>query len=238
MLALHHHVAAATCPPMLFDGPRSETSIRADMAASLGSSLFLFHSLDHNLSTILKQAGRPQSLQSAPLALPPPSPSRSHYYPESKMCNPLFWKKNRKSRPTLPISKPPPIDPRERNGKGNQPPYNAEYKLSIQCSDCISRRKQCTTTTDLMVNSVSLLAYRDPWAAYQVHPKKWILELDFCSVLASLGKGPVAASVLQSFVGDGYHKGRGDGASRVAQFGVEQLKSRLLKEGVKFRSNV
>jgi hypothetical protein len=241
MLALHQHVAAATCPPVLFHDTHSETSIIAAMAAALGSSLFLFHSLDHNLATILKQAGRPQSLlPSASSLASPATPSHPH---GTELVMGSRFSKHRK------------IDPRDqqqpKKKRTQPPPCHPAYILSVQCTHCIGLppRRRCKALPDLMANARSIMAYRDPWAEPPAEISGWIIRVDFCSPAnwREGSNGKRALRVLQRFlcpdetVRDGGRRpgSRGSrGGQRVAPvLGVAQVEAALRAEGVEFRSD-
>lgn len=242
MLALHHHVAAATCPPVLFHDTHSATSIRAAMAAALGSSLFLFHSLDHNLATILKQAGRPQSLPSALSLASPTTPSHPHD-PEHTMGN--LFSRHRKIDPR--DQQPKDKDKRKRNQK--DAPCHPAYILSVQCTHCIGlpHRLRCKAVPDLMANAPPTMAYRDPWAEPPAEISGWFIRVDFCSPAnwREDSNGKRALQVLQRILWDpamqegGRRPGsRGSrGGQEAAKIGVAQVEAALRAKGVVFRSD-
>ena len=210
------------------------------MAAGLGSSLSLLHSLSVHPSQ------PPAELSSPPSATP-----------RSKMGSLFSKEKHRRSdthdnyRPSSSRSraaeKPQqsysqyqplrPVDPRDQRPNarltGKNRPPKPQYTLNVYCTDCLKRNNACRMATALNVMMPnSTYAYRDPMHDGDV--TQWALGIDLCSPLAALtGVMKKVEDVVKRFTGDATY-----GGTRKDLFPVEKLLEGLGEKNVKFVSSV
>ncbi|KAK0661593.1 hypothetical protein QBC41DRAFT_235846 [Cercophora samala] len=154
--------------------PNSFTTIKAAMAAGLGSSLFLFQGLSSISPRILTEASLPSPTF-------PPSPT----YQEHNTSN-MGSSRSRPSREsklsfrTSRLSTSAPATAPASASKRTKP----EYKLRVVCSTCAGKNlpeTACSTANDINANGGSNLAFQYGSSYYEKQELEiWRLEIDCC----------------------------------------------------------
>ncbi|KAK4222154.1 hypothetical protein QBC38DRAFT_99893 [Podospora fimiseda] len=227
----------------------AQPTIKTAMAAGFGSSLFFFRGFSSISSHILQEASRPSSSSSSSSSSSTTTSSSptTTSYPTMGSCHSI--PDHDDSRPNTSTSESQaPLIPRPQKQKHNNTCKNAspkaEYRLSLQCTECNSRHKiRCPIAPDLEYHG-NTRAYsstqphftrsngnsqRQQQQQQQQQLKEWILQIDFCG-WSRTKEREIAIQVL------GKHMRSSSEKKGQRPFRVEDLLGELEGRGVKFES--
>ena len=220
------------------------------MAAGLGSSLVLFHSLNLSPHLLTHAGGLPSPRASLPTPPETPSPKMGNHSSKERgprtNSRPSTSASNTQPAPYYAYQQQPKLDPRDQQSapyyyqqqqQQQYPPAKptakrrlfgkpkAEYQLNIICKYCDDHNSPCKRAADL--NGQYTEAYRDP--SYRGALKPWNLRVALCWTKTA----DDAKNTLRKHVGDRNHDADAKGV-----WCADDLLRELEIKGVKVESNI